>query len=233
MSAAEKLSSWVSKFYERLVQRLLERKIGKIGYTARRFLYPPILKKMGRSVKIRADVELVNPSGIILDDYVQLGRGVRITNAGQGSLINLRRRVILDRGVDIRAHRAGSCIEIGERTYIGPYTCLSGNHIKIGNDCLVASHSSIYANNHNYKDPSQKIKTQGHKYIGIIVEEDCWLGTGVRITDGVTIGQGSVVGAGAVVTKNIPPYSIAVGVPAKVIGHRQKDENILEEVKNL
>mgnify|MGYP001323331499 CR=1 FL=1 len=55
---------------------------------------------------------------------------------------------------------------------------------------------------------------------GIVIENDVWLGTGVRVLDGVTIGEGAVVGAGSVVTKSIPSYAIAVGVPAKVIKYR-------------
>ena len=53
-----------------------------------------------------------------------------------------------------------------------------------------------------------------------MIEDDCWLGHGVTVLDGVTIGKGSVIGAGAVVTKNIPPYSVALGVPAKVVKSR-------------
>jgi acetyltransferase-like isoleucine patch superfamily enzyme len=126
----------------------------------------------------------------------------------------------LDRGVDIRTHQNGH-IEIGENTYIGPYTCLSGDRIKIGKSCLIASQSGLYANNHVFKDSTKLIKEQGHTYKGIVIEDDCWLGNGVRVLDGVTIGCGSVIGAGAVVTKDIPPYSVAVGVPAKVVDQRQ------------
>jgi acetyltransferase-like isoleucine patch superfamily enzyme len=53
-----------------------------------------------------------------------------------------------------------------------------------------------------------------------LIEDDCWLGSGVKVLDGVTIGKGSVIGAGSVVTKNIPPFSVAVGVPARVIKSR-------------
>lgn len=54
----------------------------------------------------------------------------------------------------------------------------------------------------------------------IVVEDDVWLGLHVCVMDGVTIGQGAVIGAGAVVTKDIPPYAIAGGVPASVIRFR-------------
>ncbi|MBA2748254.1 MAG: acyltransferase, partial [Tatlockia sp.] len=59
---------------------------------------------------------------------------------------------------------------------------------------------------------------------GVVIEDNCWLGYGVKVLDGVTIGEGSVIGAGAVVTKDIPPYSVAVGVPAKVVRSRQPVE---------
>jgi acetyltransferase-like isoleucine patch superfamily enzyme len=51
----------------------------------------------------------------------------------------------------------------------------------------------------------------------VVIEEDCWLGTGAIILPGVRVGRGSIIGAGAVVTKDIPPLSLAVGVPARVV----------------
>jgi acetyltransferase-like isoleucine patch superfamily enzyme len=54
-----------------------------------------------------------------------------------------------------------------------------------------------------------------------VLEDDVWLGVNVAVMDGVTIGQGAIVGAGAVVTKDIPPYAIAGGVPARLIGVRK------------
>lgn len=85
---------------------------------------------------------------------------------------------------------------------------------------MIASHSSLYANNHIFSDPNIPFKEQGVTTKGIVIEDDCCLGTGVRVLDGVTIGKGSVIGAGSVVTKDIAPYSVAVGVPARVIKKR-------------
>lgn len=67
----------------------------------------------------------------------------------------------------------------------------------------------------------------------IIVEEDVWVGANVTILKGVTIGRGSVAGAESIVTKNIPPYSIYVGVPAKVIKYRFTNEEMIEHEKLL
>jgi acetyltransferase-like isoleucine patch superfamily enzyme len=191
-----------------------------IGRAIRRSAYRLIVGKMGRSVEIDLGVDLVCADGIELEDRVKLERDVRLRCFGNGSKIRMNYHSKLDRGVDIKTHHHGE-IEIGVRSYIGPYTCLSGDFIKIGNHCLIASHSSLYANNHNFADSTRPIREQGNSYKGIVIEDDCWLGTGVRVLDGVTIGRGSVIGAGAVVSKNIPPYSIAVGVPAKVISKRE------------
>lgn len=191
------------------------------GSFLRRILYRIILGRAGRSIQISTGVELINADLIELGSEVKIDRDVRIRNVGRCSKIRIGDRTRINRGVDIKVHCVeGGCIEIGESVIVGPYSCLSGRSIKIGNFCLIAPHVGIFANNHKFTDPHRHIKDQGHSYKGIVIEDDCWLGSGVKVMDGVTIAQGSVIGAGAVVTQNIPPYSIAVGVPAKVVGHR-------------
>lgn len=191
-----------------------------IGSAIRNLIYPTIFKKIGKSVTIQPDVQFIGIDTIEIGDRVRVYRGSYISN--KGSQIRLKDGVSLDHGVQIRAYddeRGG--IEIGEETYIGPYVCIAGpGSIKIGRDCMIASNSSLYANNHNFSDPNTPFRFQGLTCKGIEIEDDCWIGTGVRVLDGVRIGKGSVIGAGAVVTRNIPPYSIAMGVPARVTGKR-------------
>ncbi len=159
-------------------------------------------------------------SGIILNSGVRLYDGVRIHCAGKQGEVLLQSQVMLDRGVDIKSCEDGQ-IKICRETFIGPYTCMAGpGRIHIGEYCMIASHCGIYANNHIFTDLSRPMRLQGETAEGIVIEDDCWLGTGVKVLDGVRIGRGCVIGAGAVVTKDIPPYSIAVGVPAKVIRTR-------------
>ncbi|MUL35823.1 hypothetical protein BWI75_05515 [Gloeocapsopsis sp. AAB1 = 1H9] len=196
-----------------------------LGKSLRGLVYHSIFAQFGNAVQIKSGVELIHTSRIAIGNKVRIDRGVSLRNEGQNSRIWLGNSVKLDLGVIIKTH-SDSEIEIGDCTYIGPYTCLSGKYIKIGKDCRIASHLGIYANNHTFTDPNCKIKEQGNSYQGIVIEDDCWLGSGVRIVDGVTVGQGSVIGAGAVVTKDIPPYSIAVGVPAKVIKSRKLGEQV-------
>ena len=179
------------------------------GTAIRQFLYKTIFAKMGNKVYIQAGCEFVGADAIEIGDDVKILRDVRLNVSSENSLIRLGNKVCLDRGVDVNVAGEDCLIEIGDRSYLGPYVCISGpGEVKIGKQCLIASQSGIYANNHREYGLSRE---------GITIEDNCWLGTGVRILDGVTIGHGSVIGAGAVVTKNIPPYSVAVGVPAKRI----------------
>ncbi|NJM97414.1 MAG: acyltransferase [Phormidesmis sp. RL_2_1] len=190
-----------------------------MGRLLRRLIYRFLFDYLGAFVCIQSGVELIGCKQIRISDHSSLARGVRVRSLNRHSNIYIGQRVSLDRGVDIKANYQD--IEIGDYTRIGPYTCLSGGSINIGKNCLIASHSSIYASNHSFADSLKNIREQKSSFQGIVIEEDCWLGTGVRVVDGVRIGKGSVIGAGAVVTKDIPAYSIAVGVPAKIISKRE------------
>jgi acetyltransferase-like isoleucine patch superfamily enzyme len=115
----------------------------------------------------------------------------------------------------------GEGFTIGDHSNIGPY-CYVGcaGYIQIGKNVLMGPRVSLFAENHIFSDPERLIREQGVNRQGIIIEDDCWLGSGCIILDGVTIGHGSVVAAGSVVTESIPPLSVVAGVPAKVIKTR-------------
>lgn len=92
--------------------------------------------------------------------------------------------------------------------------------IIIGNNCIFGPYVVIRAEDHCFSSLEKPIRDQGHNPGKIIIEDDCWICAHVTITRNVKIGKGSVVGANSVVTKNIPPYSVAAGNPAKVIYSR-------------
>lgn len=108
---------------------------------------------------------------------------------------------------------------IGEGTNIGSYNAIAVcNKIVIGNNVLFGPHIHINDHSHRYQDISKPIMYQPVFSKGpIIIEDESWIGFGSHILSGVTIGKHSVIGANSVVTKSIPPYSVAVGMPAKVI----------------
>ena len=136
-----------------------------------------------------------------------------------GGSITIGPRTHIDRGVIIRA--MGGRIHIHADCSINAYSFLSGaGGLDICHSVMIGSHVSIYASNHLFADISAPMNKQGLECKGIEIEEDVWVGTGVRILDGVRIGSGSVLAAGAVITKSTRPYSINAGVPARQIGRR-------------
>ncbi|GAB1538119.1 hypothetical protein NUACC21_07770 [Scytonema sp. NUACC21] len=180
-----------------------------LGTLLRRLTYRPMFARMGQGVYIATGVDLLGANSMEIGDEVKILRDARLEIRHLNCLLRVGNKVCIDRGVDIRATGSDCAIFIGDESYLGPYVCMAGpGHIKIGKQCLIASHSSLYANNHREYGLSRE---------GIEIQDHCWIGSGARILDGVTIGKGCVIGAGAVVTKDIPPYSIAVGVPATVI----------------
>ena len=136
--------------------------------------------------------------------------------------------------------RVNNC-KIGKYTSIGPYTwCIDA---EIGSFCSISHFVEIGAASH----PIDRITTNAFTYstvfgfvdktepfepIKTIIGNDVWLGCKTSILSGVKVGHGAIVGAGAVVTKDVPPYAIVAGVPAKVLRYRF-DKEIIEKLLEL
>lgn len=109
--------------------------------------------------------------------------------------------------------------EIGNHSGIG-MNSLVGT-VKIGCDVMIGEGLVAISKNHEFANTEIPMRLQGfQKDRPIIIEDDVWIGTRVTILPGVRIGKGSVIGAGSVVTKNVPPYAIFGGNPARLIRHR-------------
>lgn len=110
----------------------------------------------------------------------------------------------------------GGSVVLGKHCSLNPFAIIYGHGgTKLGNGVRIAAHSVIIPANHNFRT-SDPLHSSGVTGIGISIGDDVWLGAGTRILDGVTIGDRSVVGAGAVVTRMVPPGSVATGVPARI-----------------
>jgi len=112
-------------------------------------------------------------------------------------------------------------IFIGDRTIIS-YNCSLGGKgvVRIGNDCLIAQNVSLITSNHNFHSRNIPMNKQGYTAESIIIEDDVWVCANSIVLPGVIIKKGAIVAAGAVVTKNVAPYTIVAGNPAKRIGSR-------------
>ncbi len=164
--------------------------------------------KLIGQIKVSSTTVISPRSRLIIDHSSALNNVIEI---GHGTIIK----------DDVYLCPRSGFIKIGKKCSVNPFSVLLGyGGIEIGDHVRIAAHASIIAFNHNFDSLSETIYKQGNNAKGIKIEDDVWIGTSVRILDGVTIGTGSVIGAGSVVTKNIPPYSVAVGVPAKVIKTR-------------
>ncbi|NEO24406.1 MAG: acyltransferase [Moorea sp. SIO4G2] len=167
------------------------------------------------------------------------------------SKLFLGNRVIVENNVTLKCNLEDSAIHIGDRSIIRSSAMLisAEGKIKIGSDCSVnpfcflygagdlvignwvriATHTVIVTSNYTFDDLDTPIDLQPSTKKGVIIEDDVWIGAGVRILDGCRIGKGSVIGAGTVLTKSVEPYSVVVGVPGKVIRKRGEYKDSKQE----
>lgn len=135
------------------------------------------------------------------------------------------RRICASAGKGINIDRGAtfaSGVTIGDNSGIGKDCELHGE-VHIGNHVMMAPECVFYTRNHETSRLDVPMGQQGETVPrAIYVGDDVWLGRRVMVMSGVHIGDGCIIAAGAVVTKDIPPFSVAGGVPAKVIGSRRK-----------
>jgi acetyltransferase-like isoleucine patch superfamily enzyme len=118
-------------------------------------------------------------------------------------------------------------ITLGRQCFIGEMNVIRGQGgVVLGDYVYTGSLVQILAVNHVFDDLHTPIKEQGITAQGITIGDDVWLASGVIVLDGVNIGRGSVVGAGSVVIEDLPPYSVAVGSPARVVRDRRQAREI-------
>lgn len=114
-------------------------------------------------------------------------------------------------------------IKVGRRLAVNINTYLDGRGgITIGDNVLIGPNCVIASCEHSFTDPHIPICRQPVKYAPITIGNDVWIGANVFIKCGVTIAEGCVIAAGSVVTKDVPPFAVVGGVPAKVIKFRNE-----------
>lgn len=118
---------------------------------------------------------------------------------------------------------------IGSQTRIGLGNTIIGP-VTIGNDIRLAQNVVLSGLNHNYTDIDLPIHKQGVSTAPIVIEDETWIGSNAVIVAGVTIGKHCIVAAGSVVTKSVPPYSVVVGNPAKILKQYNPESKTWEKV---
>jgi acetyltransferase-like isoleucine patch superfamily enzyme len=147
----------------------------------------------------------------------RFGPRTRIDRPG---CVTIGSRVQLESDVWLKVVEDGARVAIGDFTFLGRGVEIDASlEVQIGQHVLLAPGVFITDHDHGIA-PGTPVALQGCSSQPVVIEDEVWLGVRVVVLPGVRIGRGTVVGAGAVVTKDLPPDSIAVGVPARVIRRR-------------
>jgi acetyltransferase-like isoleucine patch superfamily enzyme len=158
--------------------------------------------KFGKNVTLMKPYMLTNSRYIDIEDNVFIREYSRIEAIDSDGFTEFKPVLRIRKGAHIEQFfHVGAC-----------------EYVEIGENVLIAGRVYISDHNHRFSDIGKPILAQGIESGGrVIIEENAWLGEGCVILPGVTIGRNSIIGSNAVVTKDVPPYSIAVGIPARVI----------------
>lgn len=193
---------------------------GAAGLVLRKFFLRFIVAEIGKGVAVSRGVVMRCPVGLRIGAGSMIDDGVFFDIKSAQAAVRLGEKCQLMRNVHFETGYNGH-VTIGDNSYVGVFSILNGQGgLTIGNNVLIGGHSHIVAGNHDYADIDTPINQQGFVSHGIVIQDNVWLGAGVKVMDGVTIGEGSIVAAGAVVTKDIEPFTIVGGVPAKLISKR-------------
>lgn len=151
---------------------------------------------------------------------LSLGRGVEIRSPDRlvlGRNVAIDRNVLLHCGGMVWCNNGGG-IRLGDDVFIGPNCVLFGaGGIELGTKSMLSPGVVVASHGHASDQPTVPMRDLPSVFAPVVIEENVWVGSNATILPGVTIGAGTVIGAGAVVTGDIPPRSLALGVPARVV----------------
>lgn len=193
---------------------------GALGLLLRSKLYPLLLSRVGRNVSFGTNVVLRHAHKVFIGDNVVIDDNCLLDAKGTDN-----RGIVIGNGVFIGRNTILSCkngdIFLDDNVNIG-FNCeiVSANEVKVGKKVLVAAYTYLICGDHDFDRVDIPISEQGRSARGIYVDDNVWLGAGVKILDGVTIKRDSIIGTGSVVTTDFPEFSVAVGIPAKLIKKR-------------
>lgn len=198
---------------------------GMLGLFLRQKLYKTLFRKSGGKVTFGNGISLRQPNKVsigknsIIDDLVSIS-----VRGSDSSAINLEENVFIGRGSELKVREG--VININSFSSIGSNCRISTaeGKIDIGKYVFLAAFCYIGGGNHKSDRTDIPIAKQGFESKGgVTIGDDVWLGANCVVADGVTIGKGSIIGACSLVNKDIPEYSIAFGIPAKV--HKSRLNN--------
>lgn len=229
---------------KKIINKLIQ-KLGRIDYKVDENLtnfdlYLILLAKGIQSLRgLVLKTKLKNSKGVIFlgrncnikfKHKIEVGRTLQI---GDNVEINGLSKYGIKIGNNVSIHKntiiecTGVISNLGEGLIIGDNVGIAQNcfiqvrgKVIIGNNVILGPGVSIFSENHNFSCKNKFINEQGVSRKGIVIEDGVWIASGSIILDGVIIGNNSIIAAGSIVNKDVPPYAIVGGVPAKIIKYR-------------
>lgn len=206
---------------------------GALGLFLRSKFYPWLLGGVGRNVIFGANVTLRHPHKIFIGDDVVIDDNCLLDAKGYQN-----EGIFIGNGVFLGRNSILSCkdgdIHLEDGANIG-FNCevFSSSSVRIGRNTLIAAYCYLIGGGSYDIDQADITFAEQDGFSkegGIIIGQNVWLAAGVKVLDGVEIGEGSVVGAGAVVRQSVPAFSVAAGVPARVLRQRRLDNTSVKQV---
>jgi len=197
---------------------------GAAGLWLRRRMYPSLMRHVGRGAVFGSNIVLRHPKKIVIGDNAVIDDGCVLDARG-----DLNRGIVIGNDVMLARGTILGCkngdIRLGDNVGLGAYCIIHAigeSGVSVGNNVVIGTYTYLAGGSHyHFERTDIPISQQGQDLKGgIRIEDNVWLGARVTVLDGVTIGRDAIVGSGAVVTKDILPFAIAVGVPAQVVGSR-------------
>lgn len=212
---------WATLVRHELSVMLCANLSGGLGYALRKILLGPLFRQTGPGLILGRGLALRHPGHITLGSKVAIDDHVLLDASGAGAEgIIVGDEVIISRNCVIQG-KTGP-VRIDSRSDIGCNTVISSaSGVHIEQCALIAANCYLGGAQYVAERLDMPIMDQGaYSRKALVVGEGTWLGAAAVVLDGVSIGQGCIVAAGAVVVKDLPPYSVAAGVPAKILRMR-------------
>lgn len=194
---------------------------GALGYALRQKLLPRFLDSVGRAPVVGKGLTVRHPKKIRLGNHVVLDDDVVLDSKGDTGGITIGDRVLIGRQTILSVF--SGTLEIGDGCNLGSRCRVATrSRLVLGRSVLIAANCYLGAPNHRFERIDVPVIAQGTPADsgGLEIADNVWIGAGVTVLDGVRIGRDAIIGAHSLVTRDVPPYAIAAGAPARVIRMR-------------
>ena len=163
---------------------------------------------------------------LVISPHARISPLADIEDSTRGTVISIEEGVVIDSFVKIKPAGGTGDVRIGAHSTINSGVVIyTGNGIDIGRHCAIAANCTFAPVNHEYRSREKLITEQGFvpSRGGIVIEDDVWIGANVVLLDGAIVRRGCVIGAGSLVAGELPPYTVNVGSPARVVAKRGEE----------